>query len=490
MTPVTRERPTVTVGAISIEPIVRGAVPAGVRTSLGPGSPADARARRGPTGPTGNRVKNRNPALMFALLGSAMMSYTALRVGEILVSDLLFLLAAVAIVGKSLTGNDADLAPPGGRRGSSLVLIGALLLLTAGTLSSLRSWDPSGSMKVVLRFAWVTLVWFWILRTVCRDRADFYRVLRAWKLSSVLTAAAAVLGYMGIAFISEQAGNRQVGLATHPNHLAGHLGATFVLFLLAVPREEGMPRRRARVWWLASLALCSTALFASGSISGLLSITTAMLVVAAVFLVTRTPRSTRRRSPLAPLAVLAVLMAGTTALLTSDLPVVDRITRFREGDTYVTASVDSRGSRNSLVTDRFDEYLVVGLGFNHESLGVTRSNNPDDPAVRSFGVHNMYLGMLYQAGLAAVIGVAIVLIAACRQLAALLRRTDAELYLTTLALVGSLTAVITTSMFQPTGFDRFFWMPVAMTGCLWSVRRRELRDAAASSEQRVPAPAD
>jgi hypothetical protein len=86
--------------------------------------------------------------------------------------------------------------------------------------------------------------------------------------------------------------------------------------------------------------------------------------------------------------------------------------------------------------------------------------------------------------------VVIVLIAACRQLAALLRRTDAELYLIALALVGCLTAVITTSIFQPTAFDRFFWMPVAMTGCLWSVRRRELRNAATSSAPRVPTPAD
>jgi hypothetical protein len=450
------------------------------------------RARRAPSGTaTGTRVKNRNPALVLVLLGSAMMSYTSLRAGEILVSDLLFLLAAVVIVAKSLTGNDGDLAPPGGRRGSSLVLIGALLLLTAGTMSSLRSWDPTGSMKVVLRFAWVTLVWFWILRTVCRDRTDLYRVLRAWKLSSVLTAAAAVLGYTGVAFVSDQAGSRQVGLSLHPNHLAGHLSATFVLFLLAVPREGGMPRRRHRLWWLASLALCSTALFTSGSISGLLSITIAVLVIGVVFLVTRTPRTTRRqRSPLAPLAVLAVLVAGTAGLLTSDLPVVDRIIRYREGDTYVTESVDSRSSRNSLVTGRFDEYLVVGLGFNHESLGVTSNRAVDDPSVRSFGVHNMYLGLLYQAGLAAVIGVAIVLIAACRQLAALLRRTDAELYVVSLALVGCVTAVITTSMFQPTAFDRFFWMPVAMTGCLWSVRRRELRDAATSSVQRVPAPAN
>jgi O-antigen ligase len=334
-------------------------------------------------------------------------------------------------------------------------------------------------------------VWFWILRAVCRDRTDFYRVLRAWKVSSIATASAAILGYVGVAFVSDEAGSRQVGLSGHPNHLAGQLAATFFLFLLAAPRQSGEARRGARFWWLVALGLTATAMFSSGSITGVIAIAVGGLVTGGAFLVTRTPASPRRvRSPLAPVAVLLVLTAGTAALLTSDLPVVDRIVRYREGDTYVTGSVSSRGDRNSIVLERFDRYLVVGLGFTHETVPTRTSADPDDPAVRSFGVHNMYLGLLYQAGLAAVVGTVLILIAAWRQLSALLRRTDAELYVTTLALVGCLTAVAATSMFQPIAFDRFFWMPVAMTGCLWSVRRRELRDAATSSAPRVPTPAD
>jgi len=406
------------------------------------------------------------------------MSFTTWRFGDILLSDLLFLMAAAAIVVKMLTGNDRDLATPEQRKGSPLLLVGALLLLAAGTLSSLRAWDPIDSMSVVLRFAWVTLVWFWIMRTVCRDRADLKLLLRAWKFSALATAGAAVLGQLGIAFVSTHLGDRQVGLNGHPNHLAGHLAATFMLFLLAVPRSEEPRRRHPRLWWLLALGLTTTGMFASGSISGLIAILGAMAVVGAVYLATTGRRMTkRRRSLLAPMIGVLVVAIGAVVLFTSDLAVVDRLNLFREGDSYVEESVGSRGERNAFVTERFDQYLVVGLGF-HTGYPTDTYIDPEDPAQRDYGVHNMHLGILYQAGLAAAIGVIVILVTAGRQLKALLRRTDDDLYVLTLALIGCFVAVNVVSLFQPTAFDRFFWMPVALTSCLWSIRRRELRAAA------------
>lgn len=436
------------------------------------------------TAPTASSGRSRRPkpALAFAVLGTATMSFTLFRAGEILVSDILFLLAAAVIVAKILTGNDRDLAPSQGRWGPTTIAAGAILLLTAGTLSSIRSWDPTGSMLVVLRFGWVTLIWFWIMRTVCRDRDDFNLILRAWKVSSIVTAFAAVLGQLGIAYVTQHSGDRQVGLAGHPNQLAGHLAATFLLFLLAVPEQHAGRTGRARLWWLLSVGLCATALFASGSMTGLFGIVAGLGVMGVAYITTRTPRAaTARRSPLGPVLVVLLVVVGAVRLFTSDLAVVDRITRYREGDTYVTNSVDSRGQVNSLVTNRFDDFLIVGLGFNNATANVAASQslaNPEDPAVRVYGVHNMHLGLLYQAGLAAVVGVMLILATAARQLAALLRRADPELYRTTLALIGSFVAMNTLSLFQPTAFDRFFWMPVALTGCLWSIRRRELRAAA------------
>jgi hypothetical protein len=413
-----------------------------------------------------------------AILGSATMALTDVRIGWVLLSDVLFAAAAVAIVIKSLVGDDSDLAPPSARKGSALILVGAVLLLAAGTLSSFRSWDPTNSLSVVLRFGWVTLVWFWIMRTVCRDRRDLFAVLRAWKWSALITGTAAVLGYMGIAFISEESGDRQVGVSGHPNHLAGQLAATFCLFLLAVPPNGGVRRRRDRFAWFASLGLCATAIMASGSMTGLLAVATAVVAVGVAIVATRRPRQSRRpRSPLAPVGVLLLMAAGVGLLATSDLPVLERIGLYREGDAGVTGSVDTRSERNDFVLQRFDQYLVVGLGFSREAgaANIPAISGLDDPANRNYGVHNMHLGLLYQAGLAAVIGAAVILYAAWRQLMVLLRRTDAELYMVTLALLGAFVAVNVNSLFQPTAFDRFYWMPVAMTGVLWSIRRRELQ---------------
>jgi hypothetical protein len=411
---------------------------------------------------------------MLAMLGNATIAFTTLRVGQVLLSDALFFLAAVTIVVKMLTGNDRDLAPASARRGSSLIIVGTLLLLVGGTLSSLRSWTPVESMTVVLRFAWITLVWFWLMRTVCRDREDLYRLLRAWKASALISAGAAVLGLMGIAFVSDVNGDRQTALAGHPNHLGAHLTATFVLFLLAVPRPASSDSRRARWGWIIALALVTIAIFSTGSMTALFASASGALAVGAAFLVTRTGQVVRRRrSPLAPLFLVLLLGVGLLVLASSDLPVVDRISRYREGDVYVVESVDSRGDQNSLVTSRFDDFLVVGLGLSSYSGPASDLNETD--AERNYGVHNMHLGLLYQAGLPAVLGVLLVLATAARQLTTLLRRVDAELYLVALALLGGFVAVNATSLFQPISFDRFFWMPVALTGCMWSIRREELR---------------
>jgi O-Antigen ligase len=413
------------------------------------------------------------------------MSFTYFRAGDVLVSDVLYLAAGIVILGKLLTGNDRDLAPADARRGSTIILVGAILLIASGTLSSIRSWEPMESITVVLRFAWITLAWFWIMRSVCRNRDDLSLLVRAWKLSSLVNACAALLGLFGLAFVSTYNGDRQVGLSGHPNHLSGHLSATFIFFLLAVPvREDG----RGRLWWLIALGLVTTANFSSGSITGVMAMAGAIVAVGACYLATRKPRRARRQSPLAPIAFILVIMVGGTLLFTSDLSVVERLAGYQEGDTYVVESVDSRGERNSRVTENFERYLVVGLGFN-DGIGIRAFADEDDPANRNFGVHNMQLGLLYQAGLPALVGCLVILLATVRRLWALLARVDRPLYMMTLALIGSFTAVGVTSLVQPTLFDRFYWMPVALTGCLWAVRRSELQQAQTPPAGLLPRPA-
>ena len=82
---------------------------------------------------------------------------------------------------------------------------------------------------------------------------------------------------------------------------------------------------------------------------------------------------------------------------------------------------------------------------------------------------------------------ALVLATTLRQLVALRLRADPHLRMLVVGLIGSFAAVTTTAMFQPTTFDRFFWMPVALTGALWSIRRRELRAARHDAAPRTSA---
>jgi O-Antigen ligase len=453
-----------------------------------------SRADLGPTGPDQLRAvapvharRSRNAALLLVLAGNATMSFSLFRAGEFLVSDFLYLAAGAVLLFKHLVGDVHDLAPARGRQASPLIIVGAVVLLTGGTLSSLRAWDPTQSMSVVVRFAWITLVWFWIVRTVCRDRHDLALLIRAWKAGLMVNAGAAILGLLGIAFVSTHNGDRQVGLTSHPNQLAAHLTAGLMLFLLAVPEGRPSSRRRERLVWFGSLALVACGLFSSGSLTALGAIAAALAVVGVAFATTRTPAGTRRgpRSPLGPAAVLVVLLAGTFALFTSDLAVVQRITGYREGDNYIESSINDRDERNALVTRRLDDFLVLGIGLNTGDVA-RADETTDDASAQNYGVHNMFLSVLYQAGLPALVGLFLILITAVRQALGLLRRADPQLYRAALALLGCVAAMSATAMFQPLITDRSFWMPIALIGCLWSIRRSELRADAGTWPPGVP----
>ena len=219
-------------------------------------------------------------------------------------------------------------------------------------------------------------------------------MLRAWKASCLVNAGAALLGMAGVAFETPHNGNRQVGMTFHPNHLAAQLAATFVFFLLGVPATRGLGDRRAQVWWLTSLGMVAVALFSTGSLTGLAAVVAGAAAAGVAFVATRAP-SRRRRSPFTPLVVVAVLTAGAVLLFTSDLPVVDRLLGLRECERHVVASVHSRGRRNEMVIDRFDQFLVDGYGFN---LGTARLTRSISTTPTSNLASTMYL-LVHQAGL-------------------------------------------------------------------------------------------
>jgi O-antigen ligase len=88
----------------------------------------------------------------------------------------------------------------------------------------------------------------------------------------------------------------------------------------------------------------------------------------------------------------------------------------------------------------------------------------------------MYLKVLLETGLPGLIGL-VVIIGATMRAALLLvintRRT--ELYPVAVALTASTIGGCTFAFFGPILYHRFYWLPMALTWCLWAIRREELR---------------
>jgi O-antigen ligase len=167
-----------------------------------------------------------------------------------------------------------------------------------------------------------------------------------------------------------------------------------------------------------------------------------------------------------------VAVAGIGLLMSSDLPVVERFQRLEAGDAGVTASAQSRGQLNAAVLDRFDDRLIVGVGFDRASVYASGITNGAGAST----VHNMYLKVLFEAGLPALIGLMIILGATLRAAFMLVVNTrDTALYPVAVAGLASVIAGFTFAMFGPILFERYFWLPMAIVWCVWALRREELR---------------
>jgi hypothetical protein len=446
-------------------------VPPG-RPRSGAGAPR-RRRRRGPQG---------DYALWLAWLGVVMIGFNTVRIAEYTVSDLIFVLSAGVIVTRLLTGRTRDLAPAEARRSSPLVLVGSLLLLTGATLSSLGAWNPFESMGVVLRLGWLTLVWFWILRSVCVDRRALNKLLRGWRLTLIITAIAGVLGELGVqALQATNAEERQTGFFGHPNELGGLLATGLPLLLLGLPWGDDERKGTPLLGRLALVGLVVFSMATTGSISAFFAAILATgITFGSLAFTRREGRPVRRSTPLVVIGLTGVLSLGVLWLSTSDLPIVDRLTRFSEGSSSVNDSVASRSSLNDFVVGHIDEVLLVGIGLDKGSLDEAIQNgggNSASLADHASVIHNIHLRVLFESGLPALVGLWMLIAVGFGQVRRLLAYTkeDDELRPIAIALFGSMTACNVFALFQPILFHRYYWLPVALTSALWALVRSESR---------------
>ncbi len=419
-------------------------------------------------------------ALQLAFLGMATLGFNRTRVAGLALSDLLFMACGLVVVVKLLVGDTRDLAASAARRVSPLVLAGTIVLLTFGTVSSLRSWDPLGSMSVVLRFVWLTLVWFWILRLVARNRNALYRLLSGWRVAILTSSFFAVIGQLGIYEAGILHGeDRQMAFFFHPNELASLLVFGLPLIVFDVPRRPGQdPSTLRRV---ALTGFVVWAVMTTGSMTAFFTAIVGLTVGAIAIPMTRGRYRITSHTGFVSVGLGALAVIGLFFASDSELPVFQRFTRYEQGDSGIEDSVDQRADLNRAVIDHLDETLFVGTGLQLQGAqagaNVVRIGEGEPAPGVIEGVHNMFLKLVHEAGVPALIGLFIVIFATLRQTwrtAISSRGTD--LYPVAIALVAAIVASNAMAQFGPIAYQRYYWTPIAMATCLWSIRRQELRE--------------
>jgi O-antigen ligase len=450
-------------------------VPGTGRPLVGAGPRHAAGRPAGPSRAERKAARRASLALYLAMLGIVLMGFNRIRVAGWTLSDASFLLSAAAILADILNGREGSLAPKRSRRSSPPILVATIVLLTAGTLSAFQAYDPKASMLVVVRLGWILLGLFWVLRTVAPDRERLMQLLSAWRVATMLNAAIAVTGQLGLtSFSAPNAENRQAGFFDQPNEFAGLLVIGIPLFVMGIPRKKEYrtdgQELLARAWRTAFVVY---GLATTGSMTNIMAACVGLLVllVAGGWRHLRRPGH-RYSSPLLPMAILVVAALGVVALANSDLPVVERFTRLTQGDNYVTGSVNERKSLNAEVTSHFDQLLVVGRGFS----SVTFDDRGSDDTQDNLATHNMYLLLLLQAGLPALVALVCILGFTASHALRLVNHTrGSPLNAVAIALLASFASANTFAFFQPTQYQRYFWLPAAMIGVLWAIRREEVR---------------
>lgn len=425
------------------------------------------RARRAPWG----------TALVLAFLGTATIGFNTTRVAGSPLADVVFLTAAGVVGVKLLMGDTRHLGTSEMRRAPVQFVVGSLVLLSASVLSSLWVEDPAASFTIVMRFAWLTIVWSWLLRSVASSPLALDRLLLGYEVTVFISAVASVGGYVGVLHLSETDGGRQMGFTAHPNQLGGLLAVGLPFLILDARTTRSGSGGRWRHSLVTRLLVSGFVLFAittTGSMSALLAgVAGLVTVVGAQMMARGKPR--RRHGPLVAIGVTFVVLLGISGLVASGAPAVERFIGLQEGHSGVSHSVASRGEQDAFVIDRLHEHLVMGTGF-AQGRGEVQEET-------GYGIHNYILKLLYEAGVPAVIGLLTLWLLAARQGWRLLFSTrGTELHTLVVALLGALVTATVFAQFQPLAYERYYWFPLVMIGATWSLRRQQLRRARLAAE--------
>lgn len=362
-------------------------------------------------------------------------------------SDYLFFAALVVAFPSLFTQRLGDGYLPLG------VLCGAYLFCLGALLSTFASLDPIRSLGWTIRFAFLTLAWFWLGTVVLRRPDQVRTAVACWVLSLAISGAGAIAQLFGGNVIPDTAiaHGRMTGFAQNVNDLGGSAAVAFIAAVwLATSSARSMPVFFAGV---VTGALVATGIVLSGSVGGLIAAT----VAAAAYLALTRP-SLR--------VILLAAVIAATALAVMQLQVregvptpLQRVQQVRQQGGTVSSRLEVYRS----VIPRIESNPLIGVG-----MGAGVHANQSD-----LQVHNQLLGVWYEGGVLALLGL-LLLLASLIVTALDARRCalDGGQRLLCAALLACLLAYLAFGMGAPTLYSRYGWVPAALVLAVRAQQRR------------------
>lgn len=400
-------------------------------------------------------------------VGVLLVGFLVLRAGAGLNASDLFFFGALGLTILTLIA----------RRQAAPVFVGPMLFLgvalfaAGGLLSSLGTEAWVESLTVVARVIYITLVWFWLGAVLLTNPSHLRVAIGCWVASAALGGAGAIVQTLFGDVIpgGEVHYGRVSGFVYQVNDLGGLCAVAAIPAAMLVARAETLAGRLAST---AGLLLIVAGLLLSSSV-------TAMVAVAgagAVWIVVTDRRARVLVPVVAGVLLLSTFAAGNNRYWESPLERLETSTAQSGTD---EATFAMRVDSYEAAWETIDSSPLLGVGLTR--VGADTSTG--------LAVHNLFLAVWYQAGLIALVGmlfiVAYALVTGWR---ALVEARGSEERAVARALFAAMLAFLVFAQAQPTLFQRYGWMSVAL---LVALRGQQLRAATAASvrESRAGSPA-
>jgi len=453
-------------------------------------------------GPSAAAATAREPkeglAYWLAIAGMVMVGASGLRGGTWTVSDFFFSAASGVIIINLLSGARSRLAPPAARANSPTLLIGLMTLTFGGLMATmLRSVDSPGSALAIARIWYITIIWFWTIRSVSISLRAFQRLVLAAAVGATIHAGIGIYQDVSGANAVAPTWGRSVGYSDHFGDLANSIGSA-VPFVAMWP--AALRGRRFEVLRALALAVMFGGIATTGSMTILGATVVGTLIAIALPRLLHAQPRVRKRDPTVPLVAGGIVVV-TLSLGLVQFSVFDRFNELVAGNSGARWSAESRGDMYEVAINGAARSPLVGVGLDDVS-GKSADTFTTVTNVDSQHVHSIYLRLLFEAGIFGLLGLLIILFLYSRDLVRIIRMTrGSPITWLPSAIFGSISVIFIAALFGPVIFSRIIWEPIAIASAFvgitkagaldeYMVKGRPPRPVGAPRPPAQPAPAE